>query len=336
MTDQMSKGKKQRKGLVYRQSIKENNLQALAGESYVKANVASEGSGQNHTILKGRINSRDCYSRLNVHVADSVEVRDYTARAFLQPAVTFSVILKGRVEVTMGGQPFVLDASEQPRGYLWAMKDPMLWTRKIKKDMYVRKVNISVQCDWLLGQMNANPTDDVLNRYLYDLLEKPLSLHEWQPSKRAIALAEQIVQPSSTFTLLDQFHTESRALEVICESLDCIMNQSCQGDPVELISKAQSVRDYIEDNLDADLTLKRISRQVGMAINTMQRAFKATYNMTVMDYIRERRLEVAKTAMVHDGVTIAQAAYMAGYNSPANFATAFKRVYGISPSSLKH
>ncbi len=337
MAHKTIKETKRRKGLVYRDAIKETNLFALAGESRVKMKNVPEPSAQNHTILKGRINSRDCCSRLNVHATDSEEVRDYTAKAYLQPAVTFSVILKGRIEGTMGGTSFVLEANSRPTGYLWSMNEPMLWTRSIKKDTYVRKVNISLPRDGLLRQLaGQKQNDDPLSLYVRQLLTAPLQIHEWQPSKRAIALAEQIVQPSCRFALLDQFHTESRALEIVSEALESMVTQSHIVDTVEVASKAQSIRDYIEEHLREDLTLLHISRAMGMAVNSMQRMFKTTYDMTVMDYIRERRLEIAKTAMVQEGATIAQAAYMAGYNSPANFSTAFKRVYGMSPSSLRH
>ncbi|WP_419799298.1 MAG: helix-turn-helix domain-containing protein [Terasakiella sp.] len=335
MAHKTIKETKRRKGLVYRDAIKETNLFALAGESCVKMKNVPEPSAQNHTILKGRINSRDCCSRLNVHATDSEEVRDYTAKAYLQPAVTFSIILKGRIEGMMGDTPFILEADSRPTGYLWSMNTPMLWTRSIKKDMYVRKVNISLPRDGLLGQLAGQKQDDPLNFYVRQLLTGPLQIHQWQPSKRAISLAEQIVQPVCRFPLLDQLYMESRALEIVSEALESMVKQNHTVDVAACASKAQSIRDYIEEHLNEDLTLSHISCAIGMAVNSTQRMFKATFDMTVMDYIRERRLEIAKTAMVQDGLTIAQAAYLAGYNSPANFSTAFKRVYGISPSSLR-
>ncbi|WP_339782023.1 helix-turn-helix domain-containing protein [uncultured Thalassospira sp.] len=57
------------------------------------------------------------------------------------------------------------------------------------------------------------------------------------------------------------------------------------------------------------------------------------YGTTVMDFMCETRLQMARDAMDKDGLTIGQAAYLAGYSSPANFSTAFKRVFGMS--SLK-
>jgi len=324
-----------RRRLVYREAIDEEKLHGLAGNNSVKQTHMGRPSQQNHTILKGHINSRDCQSRLNVHVTDSVEVRDYEARAFLQPAVTISLILKGKVEGTIGGQAFVLDAQDGPSGYIWSMNEQAPWTRSIHKDMHVRKVNISVDRNWLLEEMQRSQTQDPLYSYLHRLMHGPLEVQRWHPSYRALSLAEQILQPDDGFAILEQIHLESRALELICEAFSTLSGSTRVCETSDQSARAQMVRDFVEDRLEDELSLAMIARELGMAVNSMQRIFKAAYDMTVMDYIRERRLEIAKNAMVCDGLTIAQAAFKAGYKSSANFATAFKRVYGVSPSSLR-
>lgn len=324
-----------RRRLVYRETIDEEKLHGLAGHNGIKQTCGGRSSAENHTILKGRINSWDCQSRLNVHITDSVEVRDYEARALLQPAITISLILKGRVEGTIAGQPFVLDAQDGPCGYIWSMNEPASWTRAIRKDMHVRKVNISVDRNWLLGEMErAGPQDD-LCAYLQGLMHGPLEVQHWAPSHRALSLAEQILQPDEGFAILEQIHLESRALELLCEAFVALSGAGPVSDAPDQSARAQMIRDFIEDRLEENLNLAGIARELGMAVNSMQRIFKATYDMTVMDYIRERRLEIAKEAMICDGLTIGQAAFKAGYKSAANFATAFKRVYGVSPSSIR-
>jgi AraC-like DNA-binding protein len=55
----------------------------------------------------------------------------------------------------------------------------------------------------------------------------------------------------------------------------------------------------------------------------------------VFDYVRVRKLEQAREVLERDGVSVAQAAYIAGYASPANFATAFKRQFGTSPKNVR-
>ena len=51
--------------------------------------------------------------------------------------------------------------------------------------------------------------------------------------------------------------------------------------------------------------------------------------------VRELRLQRARKAIERDDVSAAQAAYEAGYSNPANFSTAFKRLFGLSPSDVR-
>jgi AraC-like DNA-binding protein len=42
----------------------------------------------------------------------------------------------------------------------------------------------------------------------------------------------------------------------------------------------------------------------------------------------------AREALERDGMSVAQAAYIAGYTSAANFATAFRRFFGTTPENV--
>jgi AraC-like DNA-binding protein len=46
-------------------------------------------------------------------------------------------------------------------------------------------------------------------------------------------------------------------------------------------------------------------------------------------------MEMALVALQTSSINIAQAAYIAGYTSPANFATAFRKMFGITPSQAR-
>ena len=80
-----------------------------------------------------------------------------------------------------------------------------------------------------------------------------------------------------------------------------------------------------------DLSLDDIARYAGLNDNSLQKQFRALYGTTVFDFIRQTRLQRARQALGHDGLTVGQAALVAGYTSAANFATAYRRCFGISP-----
>ena len=59
------------------------------------------------------------------------------------------------------------------------------------------------------------------------------------------------------------------------------------------------------------------------------------HGTTIFEYARNRRLEKGRAALENDGVSVTEAAFLAGYSSAANFATAFKRAFGVPPKFVR-
>lgn len=322
----------QKREITYEEKISESALNNLAVSTRA---IRKPGKGrlqENRTIMKGRVSGSDYHSSLHIHISDNIEVENYSVEAIVKPSLTISIILEGHVEGKIGGQPFSFSASPSPVGYLWSIPENLPWSRDIKKNTHVRKVIITVAHDWLIDQLSdGNESDQVL----YNFINSPMQIHEWALSKRVIALAEQLINPPQGSSFLTRLFMEGRALEIITKALEHTLGKEQTGPAEGGQNKAQQIRSHIEDNINSTLCLKTIAHDLGGSINGLQRQFKTAFGMTIMDYIRERRLIQAREAMEQDGITIAQAAYLAGYNSPANFSTAFKRAFGISPSDLK-
>ena len=54
--------------------------------------------------------------------------------------------------------------------------------------------------------------------------------------------------------------------------------------------------------------------------------------MTIIDYLRDRRLEMARIMVRERRLSVAAIAYRVGFASPANFATAYRRRFGRPPT----
>nr|WP_264081281.1 helix-turn-helix transcriptional regulator [Pectobacterium versatile] len=85
-----------------------------------------------------------------------------------------------------------------------------------------------------------------------------------------------------------------------------------------------------------DWSLDRIAKSSGINVTSLQKSFRQMTNMTVFEYQRGRKLEDARRALERNSVTVGQAASLAGYNSAANFATAFKRKFGMTPKQSRN
>jgi AraC-like DNA-binding protein len=78
------------------------------------------------------------------------------------------------------------------------------------------------------------------------------------------------------------------------------------------------------------LRLDDLAGQHGMSIRSMTRHFRLTFGTTIIEYVAARRMEKASAAL-EDGLSIDQAAYIAGFGHTTNFSAAFRRRYGHPP-----
>ncbi len=89
----------------------------------------------------------------------------------------------------------------------------------------------------------------------------------------------------------------------------------------------------IENHLsDSDFSVDKFSREIGMSRSNLYLKFKAITGESATDFIKRIRFTKAVELMQTQRYTIAQVAYMCGFNSPSYFSTAFKQYYGYMPS----
>ena len=88
---------------------------------------------------------------------------------------------------------------------------------------------------------------------------------------------------------------------------------------------------YIEDNIRNSLSAELISEHVGYSMHHFSRIFFACYGMTVMEYVRRRRLSLSIHALSR-GMKVLDAALLYGFETASGFSKAFRRYYNCSPT----
>ena len=94
----------------------------------------------------------------------------------------------------------------------------------------------------------------------------------------------------------------------------------------------QESLDYIEDNLDTEITAEELSSRAGFSLFYFYRLFQAQVGMPVMQYILRRRL-VHAIYDISCGAKMVDAALRYGFDTHAGFFRAFRREYDCSPSN---
>ncbi|MEC0239786.1 AraC family transcriptional regulator [Paenibacillus dokdonensis] len=92
---------------------------------------------------------------------------------------------------------------------------------------------------------------------------------------------------------------------------------------------------HIEDHLQQSLTVESVANSFNMSKYYFHRLFSAMMGCSLNQYILSRRLNASLTFIQNKNSSLTDIAYQLGFGTQASFTRAFKRQYGVAPSSLK-
>ncbi len=100
---------------------------------------------------------------------------------------------------------------------------------------------------------------------------------------------------------------------------------------------AAQVKAIVErEMVDPGLDIPRIAAELGMHPNYVNSAFKAQEGATINHYVRDRRLELAKSIMrVNPGRPLAEVASLCGFSRHNYFTRTFRKACGVSPAQYR-
>ncbi len=99
-------------------------------------------------------------------------------------------------------------------------------------------------------------------------------------------------------------------------------------------SYLQASIDYIEDHIGEDLTVSQIAGRAGFSSFYFCRLFNVYVGLTVMEYVRRRRLSRAASLLIGGG-RILDIALDCGFETHGGFSKAFRREFGCSPEQYR-
>jgi len=101
------------------------------------------------------------------------------------------------------------------------------------------------------------------------------------------------------------------------------------------LEQVQRGIDYIEANLNFDITAAQVAKNAGVSQWHFQRIFTALTNETLKTYIRSRRLTLALNKLLVKDQRIIDIALSAGYETQESFTRAFKKAFNLTPNEFR-
>lgn len=94
--------------------------------------------------------------------------------------------------------------------------------------------------------------------------------------------------------------------------------------------------DYLEQQLTGEVDMKRFQQLSGYSYPLFSRIFSIMADMTLAEYLRNRRLSEAVTDLRGSTEKVIDIALKYGYESADAFSSAFKKFHGATPSEVRN
>lgn len=105
---------------------------------------------------------------------------------------------------------------------------------------------------------------------------------------------------------------------------------------MEWLTGIRSAIDFIENNLENDISVQDVADKVFISPIFLQRGFSLMTGFSVGEYIRNRRLYQAALDLVNTEDLVIVIAYRYCYETPESFTKAFSRFHGVTPSQVRN
>ncbi|MEQ8311607.1 MAG: AraC family transcriptional regulator [Sphingopyxis sp.] len=106
-------------------------------------------------------------------------------------------------------------------------------------------------------------------------------------------------------------------------------------DPPAVAERINQLMTFIQDRLEAPLTVEDMAAEAGMSVNTLIIHFARATGRTPAQYVLRQRLRRACWFLMNRPLTIAEIAFATGFSSHAHLCAIFRRKVGMSPGEWR-
>ncbi|UXI02599.1 helix-turn-helix domain-containing protein [Photobacterium sp. TY1-4] len=101
------------------------------------------------------------------------------------------------------------------------------------------------------------------------------------------------------------------------------------------LPKQQNLSRLLDNHDVLHLTVNDLAHISGRSLSSINRDFKAAYNLSPKKWLRDKKLARAKALLENGDISVTEAALTIGYENVSSFIKAFKLKYGETPNQIK-
>ncbi|MFV0465366.1 MAG: response regulator [Lachnospiraceae bacterium] len=183
---------------------------------------------------------------------------------------------------------------------------------------WVRKNSPDTECIFLTCHDEFDFARQAIQLQCRDYLLKPV-----EPDRFVEILSNvvSLIQEKIKITQLEEYG------RVYIKNISEVVRQENE----EQIDPIQVIEEYIRENLSEQLTVESLSNLVYFSPDYLTRIFKKKHKKSVLDYITEKRMLLAKELMNEGTLTVTKISAKVGYPNYSYFTKSFKKFFGETP-----
>lgn len=255
----------------------------------------------------------------------------YRSRTF--PAICVSVVLEGYATNMTEG----LEGGFCPdEVWVTSTGDSLPTSMTIHAGQPVRVVELLLTPVWAEHNhtvMKDDPTYQAMQR----AMQQPVMIRRRPLDARLRQIAWSVLNPPAmgAFTNVHLDASAMSLLGTLAEAFQPMEAAATAHLPVKSLERMLELRKHIDANAAEIASLSGLAAAFAISQSKLKQDFQRAFGISPREYLLERRLLIGRNAILRDGLSIAEAAYRAGYQHPANFTSAFTKHFGYPPSRLK-
>ncbi|MEO0767842.1 MAG: AraC family transcriptional regulator [Cyanobacteria bacterium J06649_4] len=133
-----------------------------------------------------------------------------------------------------------------------------------------------------------------------------------------------------------RLYLQSKVFELMALQLDGTTQEKPPNPSGSLkadtLARIHYAADILRSHLENPPAQAELAQRVGIGHSTLNKGFRQVFGVTPFVYLTRHRMDQAQQLLRQPSCTVAEVANQVGYANPAQFAVAFKRHFGITPS----
>lgn len=279
-------------------------------------------------VFEGLLTALELQNGFGLHTLNATARQSFEINSQRNPGAVLHCFLEGSTEASLAGQPMNLGRGPGAplKLVLTSIDETQRFMRRSQPNEYVRKISIQMSQEWLdQNGLMLPPTG----------AGEPLLRLEWNADLQQTRILEKLAQTSSFAAPITRLQAEAMSLQLVAGCFDDLPGQRAGSDLTRReLSQLRRIEDFARQPGPLP-TLQDMATEGGLSLSGLRRLIQKAHGRAPLSHARHIRLNLARAALERDQLSVEDAAELAGYGSSANFATAFRRTFGVVPSQVR-